>query len=201
MKKNFAMRVAAILLVVTMLSLCMVSATYAKYTTKYDSTDSARVAKWGFDTYTTITITDLFKNAYDGSVSSQVDVIAPGTAGEDSFALVPETGLAPEVKYTLTYSAAGSTCDDAIENNTNIIWKLNGKKVGTNGSWDELLTAINALTETYKAGTAPNAVHTIGWEWTFSTDADGDTADKNMGNAADLADVTVKITVTATQVD
>ncbi len=201
MKKNFVMRVAAILLVVTMLSLCMVSATYAKYTTAYKSEDSARVAKWGFDTDTTITITDLFQNAYDGTVSSDTNVIAPGTAGEDSFALVPETGLAPEVKYTLTYSAVGSTCDDAIKNNANIIWKLNGNKVGTNGSWDELLAAINALTETYKAGQAPSADHTIGWEWTFSTDAAGDTADTNMGNAAELAEVTVVITVTATQVD
>ena len=47
MKKNFAMRIAACLLVVTMLSLCMVSYTYAKYTTSDNATDSATVAKWG----------------------------------------------------------------------------------------------------------------------------------------------------------
>ena len=47
MKKNIAMRVAAFLFILTMISTCAFATTFAKYTTKGEATDSARVAKWG----------------------------------------------------------------------------------------------------------------------------------------------------------
>lgn len=47
MKKNTMMRIASILLVVTLLSTCVISGTFAKYVTKAEGNDQARVAKWG----------------------------------------------------------------------------------------------------------------------------------------------------------
>ena len=47
MKKNKMMRIASILLVVTLLSTCVISGTFAKYVTKAEGEDQARVAKWG----------------------------------------------------------------------------------------------------------------------------------------------------------
>lgn len=47
MKKNKMMRIASILLVVTLLSTCVISGTFAKYVTKAEGKDHARVAKWG----------------------------------------------------------------------------------------------------------------------------------------------------------
>lgn len=47
MKKNKMMRIAAVLLIVTLLSTCAISGTFAKYVAKADMSDSARVAKWG----------------------------------------------------------------------------------------------------------------------------------------------------------
>ena len=47
MKKNTMMRIASILLVVTLLSTCVISGTFAKYVTKAEGEDQARVAKWG----------------------------------------------------------------------------------------------------------------------------------------------------------
>lgn len=47
MKKNKMMRIAAVLLIVTLLSTCVISGTFAKYVAKADMEDSARVAKWG----------------------------------------------------------------------------------------------------------------------------------------------------------
>jgi len=47
MKKNKMLRIASILLVVTLLSTCVISGTFAKYVTKAEGEDQARVAKWG----------------------------------------------------------------------------------------------------------------------------------------------------------
>lgn len=219
MKKNKAMRLASALLVLTLLTTCAISGTFAKYVTSADGSDSARVAKWGF-TPTTITMTNLFKDAYDGTVKGAADVIAPGTKSEAKFGFTyggANSVTAPEVAYTCEVSTAGSSCDDAIKNNTNIKWFLDGsvaKAAGkTDGSWDALLAAIEALDgnkadNKYEPNTLPAAFaatganeHTVGWEWVFNTDDAADTTDTTMGNAADLANVTLKITITATQVD
>lgn len=98
MKKNKVMRIASVLLIVTLLSTCAISGTFAKYVTTADGNDSARVAAWGI-------IIDIegtaFKDEYEGgpythhSGSSETItvqsadgalVLAPGTdSGENSF--------------------------------------------------------------------------------------------------------------------
>ena len=158
---------------------------------------------------------------------NQADVMAPGTGSKESFSFVyvdyNKDGTqitAPEVDYTFTVSVDGSECDSDIKNNTNIQWKLDS---GDWGTWDKLMTSIKSLsgdesgTKTYKAGELPTKFygeepdddieHTVYWQWVFETDTgDGqpdaqDKIDTAMGNAEDLADVTLKITVTATQID
>ncbi len=220
MKKTKFMRAALLLLVLTLITSCFVGGTFAKYTTSAEGSDSARVAKWGFTEAATIELNDLFKTAYDTTVSAQTDVIAPGTTGSDTFQFTygGNTDVtAPEVAYTFVVSADESTCADSIKNNANIKWSLDGVLAKaddkTEGSWDALIAAINALdgnkpNDRYEPNTLPDAfntvgtnVHTVGWEWTFSTSEDADTTDTEMGNATDLANVTLKITVTATQID
>ena len=44
MKKNKAMRLASALMVLTLLTTCVISSTFAKYTTSANGEDSARVA-------------------------------------------------------------------------------------------------------------------------------------------------------------
>ena len=63
MKKNKMMRIASVLLVAVILTTCAISGTFAKYVSSADSSDSARVAYWGFNP-ATMNITDLFANAY-----------------------------------------------------------------------------------------------------------------------------------------
>ena len=46
MKKNTMMRLAAVLLVVALLTTSVICGTFAKYTSADTATDSARVAKW-----------------------------------------------------------------------------------------------------------------------------------------------------------
>jgi len=61
MKKNKMMRIAAVLLIVTLLSTCAISGTFAKYVAKADFEDSARVAKWGIKIETS---SSLFADKY-----------------------------------------------------------------------------------------------------------------------------------------
>lgn len=210
MKKNTMMRVASALLVAVLLTTCAISGTFAKYTTSVSSEDSARVAYWGFQPVA-MDITDLFDKAYD-NVNGAVDVIAPGTTNSATFAFAYAEGNAnaPEVAYKFTVSVDGSYCDTAIANNANIQWRLDN---GTWGDWGTLLNSIKALsgddsgTKQYAPGQLPaefttaDDTHTVEWQWIFSTDAAGDAVDTEMGNAADLADVKLVITINATQVD
>lgn len=226
MKKNKMMRLASVLLVAVILTTCAISGTFAKYVSSTNSNDTARVAYWGFNP-TTMNISDLFANAYettvlgDTDVNALTDVIAPGTTKSASFSFAYDgtAGQAPEVAYTFEVSATGSTCADTIKNNPNILWKLDS---GAWGTWDAMITAIEALDgnktgNRYEAGTLPTGftaadeTHTIEWKWIFDENAanketgttNNDVNDTAMGNVtpADLAKVTVSITVTATQID
>ena len=225
MKKNVMMRVAAMLLVCVLASTCGISGTFAKYVTSATSNDKARVAYWGFQSDNSFNLTGLFKDAYDSTVDSVdgADVIAPGTTGSSTFVFAwdetvnaygaPVAVTGPEVAYTFTVSVDGSVCDPRIANNPNIQWKLDN---GAWGDWGTLLNSIKALsgdasgTKQYAPNTLPDAftkeddVHTIYWQWIFSTSAEGDQRDTDLGNALsddNLADVTIVLTINATQVD
>lgn len=217
MKKTKFMRAALLLLVLTLITSCFVGGTFAKYTSKAEGTDTARVATWGFNDTASIKLDDLFKAAYDKNVNGKADVIAPGTTNSATFAFkFSGQEAAPEVAYTFEVSTTGSECADDIQNNTNIKWYLDGQLAKadgkTDGTWDALLAAIEALDgnktdNTYGPNTLPEAFttganeHTVGWEWVFHTNDTADTTDTSMGNAANLANVILKITVSATQID
>jgi hypothetical protein len=61
MKKNKMMRLASVLLVLTLLSTSIISGTFAKYVSTGKASDTARVAKWGVVVNTSGT---LYSNAY-----------------------------------------------------------------------------------------------------------------------------------------
>ena len=246
MKKNTMMRVASVLLVAVLLSTCVISSTFAKYTTQVSSSDSARVAYWGFQSSNTMDITGLFAKDYtDVTSKNDKDVIAPGTNGSVSFQFlydesvtantVAQTMTGPEVDYNFTISVVAN-CDAAIQENKNIVWKLNG---GSELTWPELIEAIVELsgatnvtyvnngtttaTVRYEANSLPpqfnnDQTHTISWEWKFDggnneyavdgqqgSGTDGkltqDEYDTYMGNMEEMDDVSIEITINATQVN
>lgn len=219
MKKNKIMRLAAALLMLTLLTTCAISGTFAKYTTSTTGTDSARVAYWGFNQDAETTI-DLFDTEYTNVKSENGDnVIAPGTEKTSEFAFGYKTNSsnnlsAPEVAYQLTVKAEAFGNYTALDDNANFKWTLqkSGEAATEYNTVADLLAAIKALsgdesgTQQYAAGNLPaaftsaNEVYTIGWKWAF----DGNNNDANdtvMGNAADLDRITLTITITATQVD
>lgn len=111
MKKNVMMRIASVLLVAVLLTTCAISGTFAKYVTSDNSTDSARVAKWGV---TVVASGDqMFNNEYTDTtngltVKSEDDdkVVAPGTSNAEFSAegLKFEIAGTPEVAVKITYA-------------------------------------------------------------------------------------------------
>jgi hypothetical protein len=116
MKKNWITKVAVLMLALVMVTSCFVGGTFAKYVTRAEGQDSARVAKWGV----LVTVEGgVFADKYaasdeayleDGgeySVVSSVEgekVVAPGTSAEEAdMALVATVKGTPEVatRYTL----------------------------------------------------------------------------------------------------
>lgn len=132
MKKNKMLRMASVLLILVLLTTSVIGSTFAKYTTTANSSDTARVAKWGVEFSAR---SGLFAQTYkDNKVDADSptatvkvgttdikNLVAPGTNGTG---LGVQTTGTPEVSYkvtikladdatmpTLTYtpSAAGST--------------------------------------------------------------------------------------------
>lgn len=179
MRKNKLMRAAAGLMVATLLTTSIISGTLAKYTTKVESSDKARVATWGF-TESSIDLTDLFSGTYDNVKSGDSEkVIAPGTTKNAKFSFTYNGETAkPEVTYSFKVDTSASEVDKFIKANKNIKWTLDN---GTAGTWDELMSNIKALAggndgeATYQPGNLPTGFsaknkneHTIKWEWDFN---------------------------------
>ncbi len=118
MKKNKMMRIASILMVATLITTCAISGTFAKYVTKVEGSDSARVAKWGI--VLGLEAGDIFaakyqthdKDAKQAGLEYSVEaangkdkLVAPGTSSEDTDGKIVGTVKGtPEVatRYTLT---------------------------------------------------------------------------------------------------
>ena len=209
MKKNKAMRLASALLVLTLLTTCAISGTFAKYTTSTTGTDKARVAYWGFGQAAATTI-DLFDGTYDnvkssGEVDGFSNVIAPGTEKSTTFAFgytnyKTNKITAPEVAYTFTVKPDIKGDYDELDSNANFKWTLKkGDATATEyNTVAELLAAIKALsgdasgTKTYQPGNLPadftsaGETYTIGWKWDFEDRIEGTIVPGGPGGAFDF---------------
>lgn len=143
------------------------------------------------------------------------------TNGKSSNTVTTADITAPEVDYTFTVDVQTSGATDKLDANPSFKWTLaKGDADATEYQTLEALTnAIKALSGEadgsvdYKAGKLPgaftsaNETYHIGWVWDFENgnDADAiakqDAIDTAMGNADALDNVTLTITITATQVD
>lgn len=216
MKKNMFLRVASVLLVLTLLSACAISGTFAKYTASSEGTDSARVAYWGFtsnNTNNTIVLDDLFMTSYtdDKGMIAAADAIAPGTTNSVNFKFDYATNTngnikAPEVAYKITVDTTGSECGDTIAKNPNILWQLDGNEFGT---YADMIADIKALSGNSKTGAEEEAAskeypanklptelvnddgtpkdHTITWKWIFDETAANATGATKNNDAGDTA--------------
>ena len=204
MKKNRMMRLASVLLVCVLLTTSVISGTFAKYTTTYTVTDSARVADWNItafdknaDAVTEEVTFTLFDNSaiYDtkdadynaGVVDTDIEngsaeaIIAPGSWGSFTFRVANNSEVNAE--YTVTYDvdAAGVPLEWTTTPDDETSWKTDLSDVST--------TALNM-------GNA--ATITVYWRWVFNGD---DSVDTGLGVADPLAEPSVEIEVVVNQVD
>lgn len=217
MKKNYMMRLAAVLLVLVLLSTCVISGTFAKYTTAGTATDSATVAKWGVK----ITAETKDNNEYEadfGSVDGQVIVnadvktLAPGVGV--NFASINITGT-PEVEVKVTYAATLELTGWSITSGEYmpLVFVINGEEYSFAGVGAANIDAfeakiaeiIAAYSQQYDEGTdlSTKAVQelTVSCYWAFSTSEENDVKDTALGDLATAPTVNLTITCTVTQVD
>ncbi len=116
MKKNRFVKIAVCMAVLSLMTLCVVGTTFAKYTTGGSASDTARVAKWGVTV--TMEADPLFKSEYETTVSTYTglavksssagtNVVAPGTDsfqanGSAVFAITGTPEVAVRVNIALT---------------------------------------------------------------------------------------------------
>lgn len=222
MKKNKLFIIGLVTVFVALLSLTLVSSTFAKYVTTSTGTDTARVAKWGvsisaagnevFHKEYSTDDTEI-KNTIGTSVSSSTKVIAPGTKG--TFAAVSVSGT-PEVAVKIEHKATVTLANWVINSNEFycpiVITVKSGensttvKQNETNNSVDTLKTAIEeAINKTIYAEANTDLLGTIdsleiSWKWDFgngSTDA----KDTALGNLGTAPTITVEVVTTVTQID
>ncbi len=195
-----------------------VSGTYAKYISKIDIADEARVAKWeisGVDKNGTITSgqsIDLFKSSYEyGSngtvVSASTDVVAPGTQGQYSFKLTGNV----ETNHTIKITTADSINNVVLDNGYNPLKfyvAANNTDASTITGWYDFATLLTELQDLYSGtankvyapGAVDNTEYTIFWKWDFNDADDAVSAnDTKLGENSANHNVTLSIRVTAEQ--
>ena len=200
MKRNRMMRIASFLLLAVLATTCVISGTFAKYTSDFTGTSNARVAKWdvtvggekGASTTQEFEF-DLFASIKDsGGVNAEDDVkagqngahiIAPGTEGSVQVILENESEVSATYKIVLTETNAAGVP---------IQYSFNGAdwhSVDAFNEAQETAETSQVLAMTNGTGTA-----TVYWRWIYDGN---DTADTELGlNGEHTVKLTTQIVVT-----
>lgn len=219
MKKNKMMRAASGLLVATLLTTCVISGTFAKYTTESGGSDTARVAKFG------VTITangDTFAKEYatdDSTVSGTIaksvistddkNVVAPGTSGTLVASTINGTPeVAVNVKREAELTLTGWEDEDSHYYCPIIITVDGTEYAGVNySSITEFKAAVEGAIQgdshDYAPGTDLSGIagdtFDVTWKWPF--DGGDDAKDTALGNQGTASTIQLAIKTTVTQID
>ena len=211
MKKNRLFMLGLVTVFVAVLSLTLVSSTFARYTSTVTGGDSARVAKWlvtykdqnetvnGAASQTDITF-DLFNGVKeldnDGNPTNEAEtdisdatgaLIAPETGGTFEFTLSNSSEV--NSTYAITYT---------ITNTPNIPLQYR-VKVGT-GEYSEWTNTLANVAATPLAHTSGTVTYTIQWRWVGQ---EGNAGDTTLGVNANTAaqEIAINATIVFEQVD
>lgn len=185
MKRNHTIRLATGLMALTMVTTCFVGSTFAKYTSRGEAGDMARVAKWGVQV--DVTGSDMFNTEYtneDGKVtvksSDRNALVAPGTKGEALSFTIKGT---PEVATKLHIFCDGNDVFFKYLATNETYYPLNYSLYKVeNGSTIPVLLNANFAEVSEKLGDldgttfAPNEKidmeYFLTWEWPFESGHD-----------------------------
>ena len=217
MKKNRTMRIAVLMLALSLLTCCFVGSTFAKYTSSATGSSSATVAKWSFsvegeeiavEPATTFAF-DLFATA--GSYDEENDDVAakklaPGTLGSFTLDVANNSEVTAAYVITLTETNADNVPLRYSVDNTN--WFDSMEALMADSTASGLLKSASIA----QGGTANVTVY---WQWVFDSTkgtvhaGQTDATDTALGIAAREAndvdtfvpEVTIVASITVTQVD
>ena len=231
MKKNRTMRVAMILLALTLTTSCFVGGTFAKYTTSAEGGDTARVAKWGVTAsvtggaFATSYIDDVKSDELELAVESSTTdkLVAPGTSG--SFAGVTLSGtpeVAVQIQAEATFTVTGWMIDHDDDDATADIFycpivvtvgqtAISGLNYDNAGDFeDAVAAAIEDANAVYEPKTdledVMDAYGSYTWVWAFE-DAKGtvlnqtNAYDTLLGNLDTAPEISLGLKVTVEQID
>ncbi len=206
MKKNVIFRIAAIVLMCTLVTACFASSTFAKYTSSATVNGNAlTVAKWSFEvkgqeiavkgTAPTVNL-DLFTTILDtngGAKETDVkeNLIAPGTKGAFDFTVQNKSEV--NAKYTITAKRTVNNADlkEAV------VVMYNGNPV----TWNNDDTATIVTDEPIAMEQSAPTTLPFTWEWAYER-TDKDATDTGIGiDAKNGVTYDIDFTITATQVD
>lgn len=198
MKRNKIFVLGLIAAFVAILSLTLVSGTWAKYTSTVTGTSKARVAKWAFSFDGTETKADLTKNVTFNLFDSVDDenvkkagegettIIAPGTSGKLAFNITNLGEVTAKATVTFTLTNDG---------NIPVEFYKNGVKINpTAGVYN-----LGEITLDYagKAGGSNTKDLGVTWKWAF----DGNDATDTTLGIGGTAEIIVNAQVVFEQVD
>ena len=171
--------------------------TLARYLTSGTITDGAEVAKFGLNVPTSI---DLFSDSYTNvkADTSGKKIVAPGTAGEYTFNVSGTSEVAYKVsaKVSTTYSSDWNGYEPLEFSLDNLTW--------TNISDFETNLSAALGNKTLQPNEEYSSTQKIYWKWPFQVSTENDIKDTALGvkaAAGTALEATVKIEVTAAQVD
>ena len=195
MKRNKLFILGICTVMVALVSLSLVSGTWARYTSTVSGSDTATVAKWNW-TFNGGTLEDgddvltfdLFNTIVDTKApnGTETDVkaglIAPGTKGEFNLSFTNDSEV--NAKYTVTF-----TSDEKV---APIVYSLDGTNwVGT----------IAELTKSADVAMNGSDNFTVYWQWAFEETSDGWNNQKDTALGLTPVTHTVTATVVFDQVD
>ena len=213
---NSIVKFTAFVLLITMVVLCLVSGTFAKYVDHFEGADKAVVAKWDvtagnadgnfkifevsaiYDTNGTIAkgqgVDDADVRTVENGTES-VDnpaIIAPGTWGMFSYVLSNSSDV--DATYTVDYTA--------VEAGVPLLWSKDGQ------TWEDDIDNLDVIEHPVEIEVdGEDQTIDIFWKWDFEVaEANGSTttrddADTALGQAENLATPAVNVVIDFTQVD
>ena len=204
--KNKFFKIAALMVMLCLVTTCAIGTTFAKYVTGQNTSDSARVAKWGVRV--TIQGDDLLKTSYatddttnySGAVSVESNngnnVVAPGTSGSAEFSIVgtPEVAVQIDIDFAIRNDVVlpADSVDGQTDDYYPLVFTL--KQIedanGAVAQADQVLVTgtladIKDFLDDYSgAQYAPNtnlkSVFVLSWEWAY--ESGNDAADTLLGD-------------------
>lgn len=164
MKKNLVMRIAAVVLMCTLVTACFASSTFARYTSTSTTENTVTVAKWKIttkadgsnditadDSTFELTASTLYEEDKYGTAEENADYVAPGTCGSFDVQINNESDVDAEYALVLTPS-------------TSMPANIKFYKEVSNG---KVATEATDMTWTGDIARGESATVTVYWQWTL----------------------------------